>query len=242
MLLVRVIMKSCSSENHSGRLFSHDTYSILVFQAGRHVHLSDAHQLCVDWKMAGHKSWMLASLVPMISLLGAVFTHAPGSLLSIRGTHVAPGEFLSRQTAYYPKALAAVFANLINPLVSQSNTDWSLQHQHQLLPVMGLSDPSYRQEDGSGLPSLSVWSSPDKSLDDCFGPLRQQWLYLPVQHKLDRKNWAYFSQGDYSYPPFSEEDQQMFRLLLESSLTGHGFTPNWQMREHQSIYLSYCRI
>ena len=181
-------------------LFRCITCLTLVFQAGGHVHLEQppsamswledcvtqflkvTSAYCVviaaceygaDW----YKSWMFASSMQAISSLGAVCTHPPGSHLSIRGTNVETGEFLSRQTACYPKALAAAFAKLVNPLFSQSHTDWSWQHRHQLLPIKGLYDPPYSQEDGGGLPSMPDWSSPDRSLDDCFGPLRSNgWI------------------------------------------------------------------
>ena len=241
-------------------LFRCITCLTLIFQAGGHVHLEQppsamswledcvtqflkltsawcvviaACEYGADW----YKSWMFASSMQSISSLGAVCKHPPGSHLSIRGTNADTGEFLSRQTACYPSALATAFAKLVNPMVSQKSTDWSWKERHSLLPIKGLYDAPYSQEDGGGLPSLPDWSSPDRVLEDSFGPLRTKWLDLVVRHKLDRKMVAYFSQSDHSSPPFSDEELTLFRPLLESFLRDHGMSPDWQVREHQPMHL-----
>ena len=113
----------------------------LIFQAGGHVHLEQPPSAmswledCVtqflklisawcifisacaygkDW----YKTWMFASSLADLSVLGALCQHHPNSHLSIRGLHSTSGELLSRQTACYPEALAVKFAKIVAPLLS----------------------------------------------------------------------------------------------------------------------------
>ena len=101
----------------------------LIFQAGGHVHLEQPPSAmswledcviqflklisawCVVIAACAYgknwsKSWMFASSLQAISDLGALCTHPPNTHLQIRGRHPTSGEFLSRQTACYPEALA----------------------------------------------------------------------------------------------------------------------------------------
>ena len=119
----------------------------LIYQAGGHVHLEQPPtamswlEACVqsflrlisawcivisaceygkDW----YKQWMFASSWEPISALGCLCPHPSGSHTSLVGARSETGEYLSRQTACYPEALAIKFANLVTPLLQRSSHDW----------------------------------------------------------------------------------------------------------------------
>ena len=152
-------------------LFRAVTCLTLVFQSGGHTHLEQPptamswledcvrHFLlltsawCVvmceygkDW----YKQWMFASSWQAISSLGCLCPHPPGSHTSLVGTRSATGEYLSRQTACYPDALAAAFADLVTPLVTQNSIDWPWGNISNIPPCKGLQQPPFGQEDGGG--------------------------------------------------------------------------------------------
>lgn len=241
-------------------LFRCITCLTLIYQAGGHVHLEQPPSAmswledcvrqflrlisawCVsiaacafgaDW----YKSWMFASSMADISELGSTCNHPPGSHISIRGVNATTGEFMSRQTACYPKALASAFAKLILPLLSTTRTDWSWSNRKHLFPLKDLHAPPFSQEDGGGLPSQPDWSLPDRTLPDVFDSLRKRWLDLIVSNKLDRYLVEYFAQPDHSAPPFSEETLALFRPILEDYLRALGHEPDWTVREHQPMHL-----
>ena len=136
------------------------TCLMLIFQAGGHVHLEPPPSAmswledCVqqflkltsawciviaacahgkDW----YKTWMFASSFSELCSLGALCQHPPDSHLPIRGIDPASGEFVSRQTACYPEALADRFAKLVDPLLSHNGYDWSWRNRHSILPIKG---------------------------------------------------------------------------------------------------------
>lgn len=125
-----------------------------------------------DW----YKQWMFASSWQKISELGQLCTRPHGSHVSLVGTLSDTGEYLSRQTACYPEALATAFATLVAPLVSQSLCDWKWDDTHQIPPVKSIHQPPFGQEDGGGLPSNPDWSLGDRVAKDVFGPLRKEWV------------------------------------------------------------------
>ena len=205
----------------------------LIFQAGGHVHLERPPSAmswledCVtqflklisawciviaacaygkDW----YKTWMLASSLSDLSVLGALCHHPPDSHLSIRGMHSTSGDFLSRQTACYPEALATRFARIVAPLLSDNKQDWSWSQRHSLLPIKGRYASPISYEDGAGIGSLPDWSLPDRSDPDTLKQLRQTWVQCNIHLKLNKQLIAYFSQSDHPAPPFNEDTVNIF--------------------------------
>ena len=191
----------------------------LIFQAGGHVHLEQPPSAmswleeCVqqflklisawcifiaacaygkDW----YKSWMFASSFSELSTLGAVCQHPPDSHLPIRGIDPSTGQFVSRQTACYPEALANMFAKIVDPLLSHNNCDCLWKNRHALLPKKGRDAAPFSYEDGAGLGSFPDWSSPDRSDPDTFQSLRGTWVQHILHKKLRKQLMAYFSQSD----------------------------------------------
>ena len=222
----------------------------LIFQAGGHVHLEQPPSAmswledCVqqflklisawciviaacaygkDW----YKSWMFASSFSELSTLGAVCQHPPNSHLPIRGIDPVSGEFVSRQTACYPEALANMFAKIVDPLLSHNSCDCSWKHRHALLPKKGRYAAPFSYEDGAGIGSFPDWSSPDRSDPDTFQALRGTWVHQILHKKLPKQLLAYFSQMDHPAPPFDDETIEEFRRMLV------------QFFEHHNVHLAF---
>ena len=232
-------------------LFRCITCLTLIFKAGGHVHLEQPPSAmswledcvvqflklisawCVvmaacaydaDW----YKSWMFASSFQAISGLGALCDHPPNSHQSIRGTRAGPGEFLSRQTACYPAALASKFAQIVIPLFSRTSHDWQWKDRHSLLPIKGRYDPPLGQEDGAGVFSSLDWSLPDRDVPDTFKELRQGWVQKILKLQLDKQT-------------FPEEVVQVFRQMLIAFFEQQGYQLDWAIREHQPVHLQILR-
>ncbi|MCV6575189.1 MAG: hypothetical protein OIF58_05590, partial [Cohaesibacter sp.] len=233
----------------------------LIFQAGGHVHLEQPPSAmswleevvkqflklisawCVilpacaygaDW----YKSWMFATSFQDLAVMGATCNHPPNSHLSIRGVRADTGEFVSRQTACYPEALASNFAAIIIPLLSQTKHDWTWKDRHSLLPVKGVQDPPFSQEDGAGLFSAPDWSLSERDVADVLKRLRQGWVEKIIRLKLDKQMIAYFSQSEHPQPPFPEEVIQDFRHDMITFCEQAGYPLDWSIREHQPMHLN----
>ena len=232
----------------------------LIFQAGGHVHLEQPPSAmswledcviqflklisawCVVIAACAYgknwsKSWMFASSLQAISDLGAICTHPPNTHLQIRGRHPTSGEFLSRQTACYPDALAKKFANIIFSLLSQSKCDWSWKNRHLLLPIKGRCEAPISYEDGGGIWSLPDWSLPGREDPDTFRNLRQGWVQRILHLKLDKQLQMYFSQQEHPSPPFADDTIQFFREQLIQFFVQHGVHLDWTIRDHQPMHL-----
>ena len=232
----------------------------LIFQAGGHVHLEQPPSAmswledCVkqflklisawciviaacaygkDW----YKTWMFASSFSELSALGAVCQHPPDSHLPIRGLDPISGEFVSRQTACYPEALANMFAKLVAPLLSHNNHDWSWGHRHSLLPIKGRYAAPISYEDGAGIGSRPDWSLPERSEPDTFQDLRRIWVQRILHLKLNKQLMAYFSQSEHPAPPFEADTVNIFRRMLIQFFEQHNVHLDWGVREHQPMHL-----
>ena len=241
-------------------LFRTVTCLTLIFQAGGHAHLEQPPtamswlEECVksflilisawctvisaceygkDW----YKQWMFASSWQQISSLGCLCSHPPGSHTSLVGTRSETGEYLSRQTACYPAALAEAFAKLVTPMVTQPSRDFKWDDIKQIPPRKDLFQPPFGQEDGGGLHSNPDWSLGARMATDVFGSLRKRWMSRIVESRLDKQLVCYFSKADHSHPPFSDETLAPFRQDLEQFLQESGFSPNWDIRAHQPMCL-----
>ena len=64
-----------------------------------------------------HKAWFFAATLEALSSMGGKCNHPQGSHQSIVGTRDEHGNFQSKQTAQYPKALAETFAKIVGQLV-----------------------------------------------------------------------------------------------------------------------------
>ena len=80
-----------------------------------------------DW----HKHWMLASTYPEVARLASECLHPPGTHQQIAGALSETGQFLSRDTAEYPVALATTFGQIIKPLLTMQGLDISLDQVEQ---------------------------------------------------------------------------------------------------------------
>ena len=154
---------------------------ILVFQAGGHVHLEQPPSamswleplvqdflslisaFCINlpacafgWNI--HKAWMFVTSFPGLQVMGSKCQHPQEAHESIAGKHNLAGDFLSKDTACYPESLAATFATIIDPLLSDHHQDLSWPFPNFILPSKGHDDFPKSSEDGGGLFSLPDWS------------------------------------------------------------------------------------
>ena len=242
-------------------LFRTITCLTLIFQAGGHAHLEQPPSAmswleeCVksflvlisawctvisacEYGKSWYKQWMFASSWQQISTLGCLCSHPYGSHTSLVGTRSESGEYLSRQTACYPPALAEAFANLVSPLVNQQSRDFKWDDIAQIPPRKDIFQPPFGQEDGGGLHSNPDWSLGARTASDVFGPLRKKWMTRILEARLDKQLVQYFSMADHSNPPFTEEVLAPFRHDLEQFLISSGLTPNWEVRTHQPMCLN----
>ena len=180
---------------------------------------------------------MFASSFSELSALGAVCQHPPNSHLPIRGIDPLSGEFVSRQTACYPEALANTFARIVEPLLSHNNHDWSWKHRHSLLPIKGRYAAPFSYADGAGIGPLPDWSLPERSEPDTFQALRSTWVQRILRKKLHKKLIAYFSQRDHPAPPFDDETVEDFRRMMVQFFESHHVHLDWSIREHQHMHL-----
>ena len=165
-------------------------------------------------------------------------SHPYGSHTSLVVTRSESGEYLSRQTACYPPALAEAFADLVAPLVNQQSRDFRWDEIAQIPPRKDIFQPPFGQEDGGGLHANPDWSLGARTASDVFGPLRKKWMTRILEARLDKQLVQYFSTADHSNPPFTEEILAPFRQDLEQFLIASGLTPNWEVRTHQPMCLN----
>ena len=163
-----------------------------------------------DW----HKRWMFASSFPDLKTMGCTCPHPFGSHQPIAGQVNQAEDFLSRDTACYPPALASQFAEIILPLLSNHVADIPWEGRQQIIPIKSRNDFPVSVEDGGGLYSQPDWSKPERSIPDSFETLRKQWMNLIITNRLDKKLIAFCGSGS-SDPPFSAEELQPFRQMLE---------------------------
>ena len=251
-------------QNSYMMLFRCVTCLTLIYQAGGHAHLEQPPTAmswledcvksfltlisawCVVISACGYgknwyKQWMFASSWQRISELGHLCQHPPGSHISLVGTISETGEFLSRQTACYPEALATSFAHIVAPLVTQTSRDWQWDDISRIPPMKDIYSPPFGQEDGGGLPSNPDWSLGNRVAKDFFGSLRKKWAQRILDNRLDKFLVHFFAQADHSAPPFSEAMLAPFRVDLEQFLAESNLTPDWSIREHQPMCLNILR-
>ena len=185
-----------------------------------------------DW----HKRWMFASSFPDLTQLGCICDHPSGAHQQIAGQTNQAGDFLSRDTACYPPALACRFAEAILPLLSNFVADIPWDDRSKIIPIKSRSSFPFSFEDGGGRYSQPDWSQADRAIPDSFEPLRKPWMDLIIKNRLDKKLLAFCGSGS-SEPPFSDTDLQPFREVLVQFLQSHAQPVDWSVREHQPMHL-----
>lgn len=183
-----------------------------------------------------HKNWMLACSFPDLTALGSQCPHPSGFHQQIAGCTNQAGDFLSRDTACYPDALAERFASLVNPILSHHIGDISWASRSQVIPVKPRDAFPHSAEDGGGRFSQPDWSKGERNIPDCFSELRRKWLDMIIHNRLDKKLMAFCGSGS-PEPPFTMEDLSPFRTVLEEFLLACGQPIDWSVREHQPMHL-----
>ena len=184
-----------------------------------------------------HKAWMFVTSFPGLQVMGSKCQHPQEAHESIAGKHHLAGDFLSKDTACYPESLAATFATIIDPLLSDHHQDLSWPFPNFILPSKGHDDFPKSSEDGGGLFSLPDWSQANRQAVDSLKHLRTTWRQMILDQRLDRKLLAYVAQGPCPEPPFSDETLQPFMQVLHEFILSHGISPDWSAREHQPMQL-----
>ena len=184
-----------------------------------------------DW----HKHWMLASTYPEVAQLASECSHPPGTHQQIAGALSESGQFLSRDTAEYPEALATKFGQVIKPLLTTQGLDLSLDQVEQFFPIKSPSDIPFSRQDGGSFASQADWSA-RHSFDDCFQSLRRNFFRQIMQDRLDQVILRSFTNRVDS-PPFSMEQVAPFRQFLDEFLLAQGLEPNWTVPKDQNLCL-----
>ena len=177
---------------------------------------------------------MFASSFGDLRQLGGVCPHPYGSHQTIVGQFNQAGDFLSKETACYPVALAQAFAARVAPLLSTHAGDITWNQRRTVIPVKAPDAFPRSQEDGGGLFSQPDWSQSGRNVPDSFAALRKSWLNRIISQRLDKKLLA-FCQLESPDPPFSDEDLLPFRQDLVQF-----WWPILKLRIGRSVTISPC--
>ena len=170
-----------------------------------------------DW----HKHWMLVSTYPEVARLASECLHPPGTHQQIAGALSETGQFLSRDTAEYPVALATTFGQIIKPLLTMQGLDISLDQVEQFFPIKSQSAVPFSRQDGGGFASQADWSAGHK-FADCFQTLRRNFFRQIMQDRLDQVILRSFTNRA-DAPPFSMEQVAPFKRFLDEFFACSGF-------------------
>ena len=149
-----------------------------------------------------HKAWLFKSTLEALASMGGICNHPQGFHKSIVGTRDEHGNFQSKQTAQYPKALAETFAKIVGPLISGPSGILTLQDAMHCLPRKQLSEPPQAYQDGGGLFSFPDWSYPRTDQSDPFKELRQSFFHMILQNSYHKRLLCHFHMGDPNPPIF----------------------------------------
>ena len=105
-----------------------------------------------------------------------------------------------------------------------------------MIPTKAMSDPPQAFQDGGGLFSCPDWSYPRTANGDIFGALRERFFKLILDHSYHKRILCHFHMHEAS-PPFSTQELEPFKQILEEWMTSHGLTADWSIREHQPMHL-----
>lgn len=182
------------------------------------------------------KSWLFATSLDSLQQMSGLCEHPRDSHSSIAGTKDASGVYLIKRTAQYPPALAQAFAEIVSPIISGPKESLTLDKVMRMIPVKSLSDPPQAFKDGGGLFSFPDWSYPRSSTGDLFHDLRQKFFKLILDNSFHKRIICHFHRHDAS-PPFSSQELEPSRAILEQWMTDHGMVIDWSIREHQPMHL-----
>lgn len=167
-----------------------------------------------DWQ----KSWMMASSLEALTSLAGMCNHGPCAHQSVAGVRNASGVFVSRATAEYPSMLASRFAEVVFPLLSHSNQDFSITDCLKILPIKRLLDAPLLLNEIGGWRHLSI----PRFLAHyhVFG------LYFPRSKGM--KSWRFddWSTGQPQNLPNSQSSTKVSQLLVSNLFVL--FTPKAQ--------------
>ena len=147
-----------------------------------------------------HKAWLLASTLEALASMGGVCNHPQGFHKSIVGTRDECGNYQSKQTAQYPKALAEAFAKIVGPLISGPRGTLTLQEAMHCIPH--LSEPPQAYQDGGGLFSFPDWSYPRTDQPDPFKESAEDLFKYDSAKQLSQETAMPFSYGGPESPIF----------------------------------------
>ena len=182
------------------------------------------------------KSWLFATSLDSLQQLGALCDHPRGTHTSIAGAKDSSGAYLSKSTAQYPVALAQAFADIVSPMIAGPSESLTFAMVMQMIPMKVLSDHPQAFQDGGGLFSFPDWSYPRGPTADIFRDLRQSFFKLILDNSFHKRIICHFHRQD-SAPPFSPDELEPFREILEHWMTQHGMEVDWSVREHQPMHL-----
>ena len=184
-----------------------------------------------DW----HKNWMFATTFGELRAIAFKCPHPQGTHQSLQGTRTESGHFLSRDTAEYPGDLCQAIAKIIIPLLSTNELNLNVDSAMSLIPSQDYTSAPFARQDGAGYASQGDWSSPH-SFADVFQSLRKSFFDQIVEKRLDKQILAAFAKHD-EHPPFSNEQLQPFRALVDEFLQAQGLYPDWSIPAGQKISL-----
>ena len=184
-----------------------------------------------DW----HKNWMFATTFSALRSIGFKCNHPQGTHQSLQGTRTESGHFLSRETAEYSSDLCQAIAKVILSLLSTNGFTLNVDSAMSLIPSKDYNSAPFARQDGAGYASQGDWSSPH-SFADVFHSLRKNFFDQIVAQRLDKQIIAAFAKHDES-PPFSDEQLQPFRVLVDKFLQAQGIYPDWSVPAGQQICL-----
>ena len=185
-----------------------------------------------DWR----KAWMMASSLEALASLSGVCEHGPQAHQPLNGIRDSSGAFISRNTAEYPPSLAAAFAKVVIPLLSNSHRDLKLEDTMQLIPIKQLQAAPFSRQDGGGMPSIADWSSPPCGTEDIFKNIRQE-VFQPLLSSGEFRFLQKAFREKQSDPPFPEWLVKKFQNLLHNFLLEHDKTQNWNIPPDQPMHL-----
>lgn len=183
-----------------------------------------------------YKSWLFASTLPTLATLACVCNHPVGSHEQIGGVRTVSGSFKSRETAEYPDELCVKMAHLLLPLLTKNHSNFSVEQALEVLPIKSRTSPPFVRHDGGGFPSAGDWSAVHGQ-PDTFSSIRKRFMQLILDQRLDKQIIAAFCQGR-DEPPFSSDQLEPFRLLLNEFLLAQGFTPDWSVPDNQPLCIA----
>lgn len=182
-----------------------------------------------------NQTWLFASSFAPLAELARVCAHDKSTHKSIAGVKDGSAQFISQDSAVYPKELCSLFAQKIKVLLRGSPTvDWS--QALSLIPIKSLDAQPKSFQDGGGIPSQPDWSSPPSQAVNWFRALREHWIPKLLQSEWHKRIAAHFLKQE-QHDPFPQELVSEFRESLSQFLPFPTIL-DWTVREDQPFCLN----